>query len=156
MAAAHNIKKEGEVNGRAARTIKLLQENTNTRNQSDRKVVPSKIEEEPQIEYIASEWKTFKATAYCKESRHHICNDGDASNTSTGTTPTVGRTIAVDPKVIPYGSIVEVKGYGIYVAEDCGGTGVKGKRIDILFETHKEALEFGRKTLKIRILKEVK
>lgn len=82
-----------------------------------------------------------KLSAYCKENYPHICNDGDSSTTATGTTPTAGRTIAVDPKVIPYGSEVIVNGH-TYIAEDCGGA-IKGNRVDILFDTHQEALSFG-------------
>lgn len=83
----------------------------------------------------------FKLTAYCCENYPHICNDGDSSTTATGTTPTPGRTIAVDPNVIPYGSEVIINGHS-YIAEDCGGA-VKGNRIDIVFPTHEEALQFG-------------
>ena len=83
-----------------------------------------------------------KLTAYCKENYPHICNNGDSTHTATGTVPTVGRTIAVDPSVIPYGSEVIINGH-TYIAEDCGGA-IKGKnRIDILFETHTEARRFG-------------
>lgn len=82
-----------------------------------------------------------KLTGYCKENYPHRCNDGDSTETSTGTTPTVGRTVAVDPKVIPYGSKVTINGH-TYIAEDCGGA-IKGNRVDILFATHQEALEFG-------------
>lgn len=82
-----------------------------------------------------------KLTGYCKENYPHICNDGDSTKTSTGTTPTVGRTVAVDPKVIPYGSKVTINGH-TYIAEDCGGA-IKGNKVDILFATHQEALEFG-------------
>lgn len=80
-------------------------------------------------------------SAYCAEDYTHICNDGDATNTATSTVPTPGRTIAVDPTVIPYGSEVVIYGH-TYIAEDTGGA-IKGNRIDILFETHQEALEFG-------------
>ena len=83
----------------------------------------------------------YKLSAYCKENYPHICNNGDSSSTATGTTPTVGRTVAVDPNVIPYGSEVIINGH-TYIAEDCGGA-IKGNRIDILFETHQEALAFG-------------
>lgn len=82
-----------------------------------------------------------KISAYCREDYPHICNDGDSTITATGTTPTVGRTIAVDPNVIPYGSEVTING-NTYIAEDCGGA-IKGNRVDILFDTHQEALEFG-------------
>lgn len=83
----------------------------------------------------------FKLSAYCNENYPHICNDGDSSTTATGTTPTVGRTVATDPSIIPYGSEVIINGH-TYIAEDCGGA-IKGNRIDILFATHQEALNFG-------------
>lgn len=83
-----------------------------------------------------------KLTAYCCENYPHICNNGDATYTATMTTPIPGRTIAVDPSVIPYGTQVEIEGIGVRIAEDCGGA-VKGNKIDILFATHEEALNFG-------------
>jgi 3D (Asp-Asp-Asp) domain-containing protein len=55
--------------------------------------------------------------------------------------PKQGRTIAVDPKVIPYGSRVEINGH-VYVAEDCGGA-IKNKRIDIYFDSHARCNQFG-------------
>ena len=82
-----------------------------------------------------------KLTAYCIEDYPHICNDGDASTTATGTKPTPGRTVAVDPNVIPYFSNVIINGQ-TYIAEDCGGA-IKGNRVDIVFATHQEALDFG-------------
>ena len=83
----------------------------------------------------------FKITYYCTENYPHICNDGDASRTATGTTPTAGRTIAVDPDVIPYGTELVINNH-TYVAEDCGGA-INGKRIDIVVDTHEEALQNG-------------
>lgn len=82
-----------------------------------------------------------KLTAYCIENYPHICNNGDASTTATGTKPTPGRTVAVDPKIIPYFSNVIINGK-TYIAEDTGGA-IKGNRVDIVFATHQEALEFG-------------
>lgn len=90
-------------------------------------------------------------TAYCKENYPHICNNGDSTYTATGTTPTVGRTVAVDPSIIPYGSEVIINGHS-YIAEDCGGA-VNGNRIDILFETHEEALRFGVQYAEVYVVK---
>ena len=53
-------------------------------------------------------------------------------STSTGATATEGRTIAVDPNIIPYGTEVLIDGH-VYIAEDCGGA-VKGNVIDIFVE----------------------
>lgn len=83
----------------------------------------------------------FTITHYCRENYPHICNDGDATHTATGTTPTPGRTIAVDPEVIPYGTEVIINGK-TYIAEDTGGA-INGNRIDIVTETHEEALRLG-------------
>lgn len=83
---------------------------------------------------------TFEATAY----------SGDTI-TATGTVPKVGRTIAVDPKVIPYGSQVYIEGMGTYIAEDCGGA-VKGNIIDIFMSSKEECREWGRRKVQIKIL----
>lgn len=72
--------------------------------------------------------------------------------TATGNVPKQGRTIAVDPNVIPYGSKVKIKGLGTFIAEDCGGL-VKGKHIDIYFESHEDTDRFGVQRRKVTILK---
>ena len=71
--------------------------------------------------------------------------------TSTGTTPKEGRTIAVDPKLIPYGSIVYIQDYGYFIAEDCGGD-IKQNRIDIYTDRHEYAMQQGRKVANVWIL----
>ena len=91
----------------------------------------------------------FKLSAYCGENYHHICNDGDATTTSTGTRPVANHTVAVDPKKIPYGSILRI-GDTVYVAEDCGGS-IKGNRIDIFFDSHSEAVNYGRRTVEAKV-----
>ncbi|NLK22051.1 MAG: DUF348 domain-containing protein [Epulopiscium sp.] len=70
--------------------------------------------------------------------------------TATGTRARVG-TVAVDPRVIPLGTKLYVEGYGYAVAEDTGGA-IKGKKIDLYFDTKKEALQFGRQQRKVYIL----
>lgn len=80
----------------------------------------------------------FKLTAYCP-CKH--CSDNWGHQTSTGAIATEGRTVAVDPSVIPYGTVLIINGHE-YIAEDCGGA-IKGNKIDIFFESHEEALEFG-------------
>ena len=92
---------------------------------------------------------TYISTAYCTENYPHICNNGNASTTATGTVPTPGRTIAVDPNIISYGTKVMINGH-TYIAEDCGG-GIKGNRVDIVFKTHEEALQYGRQTVEVFI-----
>ena len=60
---------------------------------------------------------------------------------SIGVRLIAGVSIAVDPRVIPYGSEVVINGH-TYIAHDTGGS-IKGNRIDIYFNDHQEALNFG-------------
>lgn len=80
----------------------------------------------------------FKVTAYCPCKK---CSADWGRMTSTGVLATQGRTIAVDPRYYPYGTKITING-NTYIAEDCGGA-IKGNRIDIYFDSHQEALEFG-------------
>lgn len=59
--------------------------------------------------------------------------------------------IAVDPSVIPLGTRVWVEGYGEAIAADTGGA-IKGNRIDVLFQSKQKALNWGRKTVTVKIL----
>jgi 3D (Asp-Asp-Asp) domain-containing protein len=61
------------------------------------------------------------------------------------------KLISVDPKVIPLGTKVWVEGYGEAIAGDTGGA-IKGRKIDVLFPTVKQALQWGRKNVKVRVL----
>jgi 3D (Asp-Asp-Asp) domain-containing protein len=60
--------------------------------------------------------------------------------------------VAVDPNVIPMGTKLYVEGYGEAIAADQGGA-IKGNRIDLFFGSHQEALNFGKRTVKVTILK---
>ena len=91
----------------------------------------------------------FKATCY-----YRFPVDGET--TANGTPTRVGA-IAVDPKVIPYWTkmyIVTQDGeyiYGVAVAEDCG-TAIKGKWVDLFYDTYEEACNFGRRQVDIYFL----
>jgi uncharacterized protein YabE (DUF348 family)/3D (Asp-Asp-Asp) domain-containing protein len=64
--------------------------------------------------------------------------------TATGAKASEGRTIAVDPRVIPLGWWVFIDGIGYRRAEDTGGA-VHGNKIDVFFNSHSDAIRFGRK-----------
>ncbi len=94
-----------------------------------------------------------KGAAHC--TGHY--NDG---YTYTGTRAAAGdgslenpNIIAVDPRVIPLGSLVYIEDYGVARAEDTGSA-IQGRIIDLLFDRHEEALKFGRKKLQVYLLKE--
>lgn len=81
---------------------------------------------------------SFKITHYCP---CFFCSGSWGANTATGTVPMPGRTIAVDPGVIPLGSRVEINGH-VYIAEDTGGA-IRGNKIDIYVADHTTALNSG-------------
>jgi 3D (Asp-Asp-Asp) domain-containing protein len=90
--------------------------------------------------------KNVKLTAYSAgvESTGKGEDHPAYGKTYTGTTVTEGRTIAVDPKVIPLGWWVYIEGLGLRRAEDIGSA-VKGQKIDVYFESHAYANKFGTK-----------
>lgn len=92
-----------------------------------------------------SEWFYFIATAYSGDD----ASQGTDSFTATGKKAAEGI-IAVDPEIIPYGTMVEIKDIGYFTAEDCGNK-IKGNRIDIYFDTRQEAEQFGRQGIWLRI-----
>ena len=104
------------------------------------------VEPEPEPEPETVKMKAL-ATAYC--GCVQCCGKSDCI-TATGTRATEGRTIAADPRVIPYGTHVLINGHE-YIVEDCGGA-INGNRIDIYFESHADALQFGVQTVTIEIL----
>ncbi|MEG1311752.1 MAG: 3D domain-containing protein [Romboutsia sp.] len=74
------------------------------------------------------------------------------STTSTGQKPVWG-TIAVDPRVIPYGTKVYIPQFNqVFVANNTGGA-IKGNKIDIFMNTRKECRNWGRRTIEIQVLK---
>ena len=87
----------------------------------------------------------YTLTAYCP------CKKCSGSNGKK--TAKQGRTIAVDKKKIKLGTKIRINGK-TYTAEDTGGA-IKGKRIDVYFNSHKKALKFGKKT-KVKVYKIVK
>jgi 3D (Asp-Asp-Asp) domain-containing protein len=62
------------------------------------------------------------------------------------------KVISVDPKVIKLGTKVYVEGYGYAIAADTGSA-IKGNKIDIFIPSQREAIKWGRRTVKVKILK---
>ena len=58
---------------------------------------------------------------------------------------------AVDPRVIPLGTVLYVEGYGYAIAADVGGA-IKGRRIDLCFPDRQQALIYGRQWTRVHII----
>jgi 3D (Asp-Asp-Asp) domain-containing protein len=85
----------------------------------------------------------FHATAYCLKGR-----------TASGAIAQTGL-IAADPKVLPLGTVVHIRAgsyTGTYTVADTGGK-IKGRRVDVYVPTHREAMLFGRRQVKIKVVR---
>lgn len=101
--------------------------------------------EEPELVSLGE----FFLTAYCPCTS---CSSHWGYQTATETIAEEGRTVAVDPTVIPYGTVLIINGHE-YIAEDCGKS-VKGKHIDIFHEDHMDAKRFGEQYVEVFIYAE--
>ncbi|WP_224726510.1 ubiquitin-like domain-containing protein [Paenibacillus vietnamensis] len=109
----------------------------------------------PSVKTLTKRGVTFKAKKVLKNVTLTAYSAGVASTgkdeshplygiTASGTRVQEGRTIAVDPKVIPIGWWVYIEGIGFRRAEDKGGA-IDGNKIDVYFDSTKTAMKFGRK-----------
>ena len=92
------------------------------------------------------------ATGYCP--CEICCSPWNNGLTYTGDVAGKGS-IAIDPKarILKLGQKLYIEGYGYGVANDIGGA-IKGWEIDLCFDTHQEALEWGRKLVKVYVLED--
>ena len=90
----------------------------------------------------------FTLTYYCSCEE---CSGQWGTQTATGNHCEQGRTVAVDPDVIAYGTRILIDD-NVYVAEDCGSL-VKGDHIDIYVEDHELVEKLGKKEKKVWLIK---
>lgn len=143
--ANENLQTEIEKNDGLSKAIGNMKQELDTINLT--------LDEFKKTEYELVYLGDFMLTSYCPCEQ---CCDQYALNrpldengepivhTASGTVAKAGRTIGVDPAVIPYGTKVYIQNLGWYIAEDTGG-GIKEKHIDIYADTHELAL-----SLKVR------
>lgn len=92
---------------------------------------------------------TVKATAYTANCKG--CSGITASGLNLKKNPSI-KAISVDTKVIPLGSKVYVEGYGYAIAADTGSA-IKGNEIDVFISSKSKAIQWGVKTVKIKVYK---
>lgn len=101
---------------------------------------------------IMSYSRVFEARATAYWAINGVGKTYTASGRKAVWNPDGYSTIAVDPKVIPYGTKLFVQGYGFAIAADTG-TAIKGNKIDVYFNTYRQACDWGAKYVKVYILK---
>ncbi len=102
------------------------------------------------LDYEAEQSRSYGRTIYVDATAYSAYDPGNGSYTARGSFLRKGI-IAVDPSVIPLGTRVYIPGYGEAIADDTGGA-IVGNRIDIAFDSHEEAIYFGRQQLEIYII----
>lgn len=114
-------------------------------------ILPLPDETEPPEEA----WTTVTATAYCPCEK---CCGIWAKNrpngvvyTASGAIAQEGVTVAADWGVYPAGTVLYIEGMGEYIVQDVGGA-VNGNHIDVYFDTHEEAVNFGKQTAFVEVL----
>lgn len=153
------VKQQG-VNGEQEVTYKVVKHDGT---EVEREQIATKVIKEAQSEIIAMGTMqgvvnrggevygkskfTATTTAYSKKNPGDSTYSGRALNRD----PNGISTIAVDPTVIPLGSKVWIEDYGYAVAADIG-TSIKGNKIDLYFDTYREACNWGLRNKEVVII----
>lgn len=104
-------------------------------------------------------WLDFVATAYCScekccgvwATMRELDDNGEPIvQGATGVTLKQGVSVAADT-TYPIGTNLEIEGMGTYIVHDRGGA-IKGNRLDIYFDNHNDALEFGVQNIRVRVV----
>ena len=96
---------------------------------------------------LREEWIQFTATGYCACQK---CCGKTNGITASGVRASANHTIAAS-SAYSFGTKIEIEGLGVFTVEDRGGA-IQGNKIDVFFNSHQEALNFGRKQLRIRVV----
>ena len=131
--AQENLQTEAEKNEELFRKISNIENDLDSANMT----IKDLKSDEYELVYMGD----FKLSYYCDERYPHICGAG-IGKTASGKATEIGWTVAADTSVIPMGSIIYIEGFGFREVMDVGG-GVKGQHIDILVDTHANALSMG-------------
>ena len=91
----------------------------------------------------------YLITAYCPCVK---CCGKSNGITASGVKAKQGVTVAADTNKLPFGTKIYIDGIGERVVQDRGGA-IKGNKIDLFFNDHQSALNFGKQTKQVTIIK---
>ncbi|MFB1051084.1 ubiquitin-like domain-containing protein [Paraliobacillus sp. JSM ZJ581] len=135
---------------------KLLSENVKRKSKDRVVAVGTKVIQNTGLNTVSRGDSNTSKTLYMQSTAYNwnckSCSGSGLTATGYNLQANPNGVIAVDPSVIPLGTKVYVEGYGYAVARDTGGN-IKGNRIDVHLPSKAAALSYGRKTVKVRILK---
>lgn len=150
----NKVLREGQ-DGLGQRTVKIIMEDGK---EVRREVIGTKIAHEPvnklvalgtlRVKMVSRGGRPVKFSQVISMSASGYTYTGH--RTASGVAPYRGA-VAVDPRVIPMGTKLYIEGYGYGKALDVGSA-IKGNKIDLFFESEREALHWGRRAVKVYIL----
>ncbi|BAC14370.1 hypothetical conserved protein [Oceanobacillus iheyensis HTE831] len=141
--AAKEAEKKAQASKQEAPESEVLNSSTSKDEEENKPVKPEKPE-------ANNDNKTFTVTATAYTADCEGCSGKTSYNgIDLNENPDI-KVIAVDPEVIPLGSIVEVEGYGVAIAADTGSA-IKGKKIDVFISDKTAARNWGVKTVKVTV-----
>lgn len=155
----------GLVMGRAVTTARDAESDTTTSAVCETTVETATTETYSEVEYEQTtspepEWVDFIATAYCPcekccgvwATMRELDENGEPIiYGASGITLQEGVSVAADT-TYPMGTKLEIEGMGTFIVHDRGGA-IKGNRLDVYFDNHNDALEFGVQHVKVRVTK---
>ncbi|SHG27313.1 PcsB-like coiled-coil domain-containing protein [Ornithinibacillus halophilus] len=141
------VKREIEIARQKAIEAKKREEERKAREKEKAKLVNSDKENESSLETKNAETLMMTSTAYTANCTG--CRGITYTGINLKENPDA-KVIAVDPSVIPLGSVVHVEGYGYAIAGDIGSA-IKGNKIDVFVPTKKEAYQWGVRRVKVTI-----
>lgn len=146
--AAAKAKAEAEAKAKAKAEAAAKAEEEAKKKEAEREQKNSNnTTNEDTLNQVSEKTLTVTATAYTANCK------GCSGTTHTGIDLIANpdtKVIAVDPSVIPLGSVVYVEGYGYAIAGDIGSA-IKGNKIDVFVPTRAEALKWGVRRVKVTI-----
>lgn len=143
--------------GRTGTALQLIKVTYHDGQEVSREVIESEVVKPPVNEVVARGTINsvsrgnirldFSQALYCQATAYTYTG----RRTATGKNPAVGL-VATDPRVIPMGTRLYIDGYGYAVAADRGSS-IKGNKVDVFLETTQECRNWGRRNVKVYILK---
>ncbi len=124
--------------------------NTSSVKNNEKQAVKSQSTTAKETSNTSVDGQTLNVSATAYTANCAGCSGVTATGVDLNANPNA-KVIAVDPNVIPLGSQVHIEGYGTFTAADTGGA-IQGNKIDIYMPNHQDAVNFGRRNLKVTIL----
>lgn len=92
-------------------------------------------------------WQVMRVSAYCP--CEVCCGRWADGVTASGHKAAEGISVAADPRLFEMGQCLWLRGVGKRTVQDTGSA-IVGRRLDLYFDSHDRALEFGVQWLQVR------